>query len=289
VTAALGWLFCYSDRADAAIWPDFLPGHEQTEAYLLENGLMQGYADGDFRPYVLVTERQVVTVAKRGGIRTDLDPAAFGPYPATMGWIEEHFLPGTVLSAGADELCTRFRFAVMLERYGLQPGPCTTVPATGGIQATGALLDEWFASTWYTWRGVARQPRVMGQGELIVRLSREHNVPIWLCLGIGWYESCWCTGGLSLTYNCGWGIKDVKGKWGSIRGVVSGFADYTSVEEMITAFFRLMDSPGYRGYIDARHWDALLERYAPSFENNHRAHVATVLTVRRWCEERGNR
>ena len=190
---------------------------------------------------------------------------------------------------GADELCTRFRFAVMLERYGLQPGPCTTVPATSEIQATGALLDEWFASTWYTWRGVARQPRVMGQGELIVRLSREHNVPIWLCLGIGWYESCWCTGGLSLTYNCGWGIKDVKGKWGSIRGVVSGFADYTSVEEMITAFFRLMDSPGYRGYIDARHWDALLERYAPSFENDHRAHVATVRTVRRWCEERGIR
>lgn len=288
MTAALGWLFCHSDRADAAIWPDFLPGHEQTEAYLLENGLMQGYADGDFRPYVLVTERQVVTVAKRGGIRTDLDPAAFGPYPATMGWIEEYFLPGTVLSAGADELCTRFRFAVMLERYGLQPGPCTTVPATGGIQATGALLEEWFSQTWITWQGVKRQPQFLDYGGLIAELSHSTGIPVWLCLGISWYESQWGTTGLSTRYNMAFGVKDSRAKWGQVACWVRGFSSYVSTEEMIRAWYRLMVGV-YKGYLDRGDLDGLCELYAPSHENSHAAHVATVLTVRRWCEERGIR
>lgn len=271
----------------AHIWPDFLPGYEPTEHYIYETGLMRGYPDGLFRPYSAVTQHQVVVVAARGGSRTDLDPALFGSYPATMEWVERGFLPGTVMTAGPYEVCTRFRFAVMLERYGLNPGPPTEVYPASDLEITGAKLDAWFADTYVTWRGVTRQPRICGQGLLIVQQARGRNVPVWLALGQCWYESQWWTTGLSIEHNVGWGIKDTLGRWGMITGLVQGFADYTTVEEAVLAYFRLIDSPGYRGYVDAEDWAGLLNRYAPAFENDTAAHYATVMAVRRWCEERG--
>ena len=280
-------LLALAAPASAGIWPDFLVGHDQTQAFVYENGLMLGYPDGSFRPYQPVTQQQVVTVVTRGGIRTDLDPTDYPAYPATMAWVQ-NVLPVTLYTALPDEPCTRFRLAVMLERWGLAPGPLTEVVPASEVQLNGAKLDEWFKGTWVTWKGVTRQAQFYGYGELIAQLSEETGVPIWLCLGMSWYESQWGTTGLSTRINCAFGVKDGKGKWGEIRSVVKGFADYTSTEEMIRAWFRLMDG-GYRGYIDACNWDGLCERYAPSFENDHRAHLATVMSYRSKCEARGIR
>jgi hypothetical protein len=288
IALTLLFLVLLGGAAQAGIWPDFLPGHDSTEAFLYENGLMLGYPDGDFHPYQTVTQRQVVTVLVRGGIRADLDPADYPAYPATMEWVQ-NILPGTVLSAAPTENCTRFRFGVMLERWGLVPGPLTEVVPANDIAIMGAKLDAWFLEKQVTWQGVTRTPAFYGYGELIAQLSRDTGVPIWLCLGMSWYESQWGTTGLSVRINCAFGVKDGKGKWGQIRGTVKGFADYVSTEEMIRAWFRLMSSPAYSSYIESGNWDGLCEKYGPSFENNHTEHLATTLSFRGKCEQRGIR
>lgn len=292
----------YTNKAHGAemeVWKDW-PTNDNLEVprYLIENKIMFGYEDGNFHPWRPVTEKQVIRTCKRAGIRTDLDENDYSDDPAYMGWIEEHFLPGTVKTARKEESCNRFRLAVMLYRYGMNPGP-SSIPEKLGHVAR--ILDDWFAQTKVTWNGVTRTTRLVGLGRLFVDEHLEHNVPLWLALGQCWRESQWFTTGLSVKYNCGWGIKASPEKWGLLGDppIVSGYGNYKTVDEAVRAYFKYMDQqvdsrtgkPLYRDLID--HIDEgtnlrkILNIYAPAFENDTEEHYRIVTTVRRWCQERG--
>ena len=244
--------------------------------WAVERGIFQGYPDGTFRPHEPVLRRHVALVAKRTGI---LAPPWEDDYAAaTRGQVRDA-IPGlTWLEERWDESLTRSQLLRLMyrAREGIAPA-----------EFMAAKLDAWFAEAVVTWRGTTRTPRLVGYGGLMLEQAREHNVPLWLALGQAWRESQWGTTGLSIEHNMLWGVKDTSGKWGTLRGVVSGFADYISVDENIRAYFRLMDSPVYRGFIDAADWRGLLNRYAPAFENDTAEHYQIVMTVRRWTEERG--
>jgi|LSQX01.2.fsa_nt_gb hypothetical protein len=258
-------------------WGDIPTDDEELMAaayWSWNKGLLVGYPDGDFHPWDPVLERHVALVADRAGLPA---PDWFELYGiATRGevaagipglqWREERF----------EEPLTRSQLLRLIYR---------SQEALDRDKAVAASLEAWFAETYVTWKGVTRQPQFLAHADLIVELARQTRIPIWLCLGMSWYESQWGTTGLSTRYNCAFGVKDVAGKWGSINGVVSGFADYTSTESMIRAWFALMEAV-YLPYLERGDIDGLCERYAPSWENNHRTHVATVLKYKRLCEER---
>jgi hypothetical protein len=261
-------------------WKDWPAYDYDVRDWLQANNLMKGYPDGNFKPWEPVTEYQVAVVAQRAGIRKDVGEYEFYGIPAKMGWVEKYFLPGTVHSAAPDEICTRYRFAKMLFRYGLNPGPTNIIVPTQSDVAM--KLDKWFEQTIIN----GFQSRLVGTGYIFVEDSKRYNVPIWLALGQSWAESQFYTTGLSRRYNMGWGLKDSTGKWGAVRSHVSGYTDYVSVEESIHAYFRLMNG-GYRGYIDSGNIQGLINRYAPSYENDVNAYYRTVMKVKEWCEDRG--
>jgi hypothetical protein len=254
------------------------------------NNLMAGYPDGTFKPYTTITERQVVTiVSDRGQLRQDLSVEDFGSYPATMEWIQTNFLPGTVKVAAPNEVATRYRLAVMLERNNGTPSPITEVISHQQTEdeIVAAKLDGWFSQTIVN----GRVSRLAGYGSLFVQLAKEYNVPLWLALGQCYRESQWFTTGLSRTYNCGWGIKDGYARYGALGEpkAVSGYSNYTTVGEAISAYFRLMNNSTYRPLIDGEQWSKLLNIYAPAFENNTRQHYSTVMSIKTKCEVRGIR
>ena len=277
------------------MWLDFPKKHWQVFKFIYENKLMLGYPDDTFKPWNYITERQVVAVAKRGNIRTNIDVNQYNDVPATMKWIQDYFLPGTVLSANLDDKATRFRFAVMLTRNGLVNHddlpipPATPLPKPTQDEIVASKIDKWLDETYVTWNGATRQPRIKGMGYLFVKMSRMHGVPLWLALGQCWRESQFFTTGLSIKYNCGWGIKDSKGKWGKVRSQVSGYTDYISLEESISAYFRLMgsDNAPYKKLIDAGKIREALDIYAPPFENDSNEHYNIVMKIKRMCEEKG--
>lgn len=272
------------------VWHDWPAYDYNVATWLQENKLMTGYPDGTFRPWEPVTEYQVAVVAQRAGIRTDVGQYDFYGVPAKMGWVQEYFLPGTVHSAGLDEVCTRYRFAKMLFRHGMNPGPTNVIIPTKPDPDADVIakLDKWFESTYVN----GFHSRLVGMGKVFVKDSRETGVPLWLALGQCWRESQFFTTGLSRQYNMGWGIKDSKGRWGSVRSFVgSGYTDYVSVEESIHAYFRLMSSPDmpYKSLIEQGRIREALNIYAPPFENDANEHYNIVMTVKRWTEERGIR
>lgn len=273
-------------------WPDWPNEHIKEANFVKDKKWLLGYEDGNFRPWQPITERQVVTVAQRAGIRTDLGHLTFHDIPATMSWVENGFLPGTVYEAGPEETCTRFRFAIMLYRYGEKPGPSTEVIPTvpNPDEDVVSKLDRWLEETRVTWQGVTRKPRLAGHARTIVEESRKHNVPLWLALGQCWRESQWGTTGLSIDYNMLWGMKIGCGDYGEVKGTIRGFADYVDIDECIRAYFRYMDSGDkpYRSWIDSGDLEAILNFYAPPWDgNNPSQHYNIVATVRGWCEERG--
>lgn len=243
-----------------------------------ERGIFQGYEDGSFHPNVPVLKRHVALVARRTGL---LCPPWEDNYAvATRGQVREA-IPGLLWDSGRwEEGLTRSQLLRLMWR---------TVERTNPDEATAARLNAWFDEKLVTWCGVTRQPRLTGCGGLMVALSRAHEVPLWLALGQCWRESQWGTTGLSIEHNCLWGVKDTKGKWGELRGVICGFADYATLEECVRAYFRLMDQGTYRGLIDAEDWRGLLDYYAPASENDAENHYLIVMTVRGWCEDRGIR
>ncbi len=276
-------------------WKDWPDQHHSAVRYVAENKLMIGYTDGTFRPWAPVTEQQVVRVCERAGIRTGLREGNFSGIPATMGWIEENFLPGTVFTAASYEECTRFRLAVMVERYGMNPGPNTNVKSRLGF-LTASRLNTWFSETYVTWSGKKRQTKLVGMGQTFVDYAEKHRIPLWLALGQCWRESQWFTTGLSVNYNCGWGIKASPGKWGKLGNpnTVQGYGNYISVEEAIKAYFVYMDTQVdgrgnylYRNLIDSHNWRSILNIYAPLYENDGAQHYSIVMQVKRWCEEHG--
>lgn len=116
-----------TDSNNVIAWQDWPEGYYEPLKFVMNNRLMFGYLDGTFKPWDSVSQWQVITVAARANNKV-LDQLDYEDKPATMGWVQKYFLPGTVYSAGMDEECTRFRFAIMLERYGLKPGPVENPP-----------------------------------------------------------------------------------------------------------------------------------------------------------------
>lgn len=276
-------------------WADWPEGYYKELQFVMNNKLMFGYLDGLFRPWEEITQYQVIIVAERAGNKV-LDKEKYLNRVATMGWVEEYFLPGTVYTAGKDEPCTRFRFALMLYRYGLKPGPEKNPPTV--IEEFGGILNKWFDETKVTWNGSIRKPRICGLGELFIEQAMEHDIPLWLALGQCWRESQWFTTGLSTQYNCGWGIKASPEKWGQLGNppTVQGYGNYISVEEAVKAYFKYMDEqvgsngkPLYRDLIDSHQWRQILDIYAPAYENDTNEHYNIVMKVKQWCEEKGLR
>jgi len=256
-------------------WPDIPAGDEELIAagtWALDEGIFQGRTDGTFGPWDSLLRRHVALVAERMGLPCTLTTDDWAPALRSdvrdaipgLEWLEERW----------DEPVTRSQVLRLMYR-------------ARDADPTAALLEQWFAETYVTWQGVTRQPRLIGHAALMVELSREHDVPLWLALGQCWRESQWGTTGLSITHNMLWGVKDAGGRWGELRGIVAGFADYATVEECIRAYFRLMDQGTYRGLIDAQDWRGLLDYYAPATENDTAEHYRIVMAVRAWAETRG--
>jgi hypothetical protein len=279
--------------ASTGQWSDWPNEPEQVRQFISNNGLMLGYPDGTFRPWDSVTEKQVIRVCKRAGIRTDLDESQYSDQPAKMGWVQQYFLPGTVYSAGMDEECTRYRFAIMLYRYGLNPGPSEIPPTTSEEDLIAQALDQWFDETYVN----GFQSRLVGTGRTFVEESIEHNIPIWFALGQCWAESQFFTTGLSKTYNMGWGIKASPSNWGElgVPPTINGFGNYVTVEEAVRAYFSYLDlqTTGsgnrlYRDKIDNGDWQGIINIYAPSSDGNDTSeYMRIVYKVKNWAEDRG--
>lgn len=246
--------------------------------WALGHGIWLGYSDGTFGPWAPVLKRHVALVAQRAGLDA---PPWENDYGAVSRAEVRDSIPGlTWLEQRWDEQLSRSQLLRLMFRAREQTAPDEVIAAR---------LEAWFAATYVTWHGVVRQPRLQGYGRLMVDLARQHNVPLWLALGQCWRESQWGTTGLSIDHNILWGMKDVLGKWGELRGLISGFADYATLEECIRAYYRLMDQGTYRELIDAQDWRGLLDYYAPASENDTEQHYKIVMTIRDRCAERGIR
>jgi len=274
-------------------WPDWPDTDIEAGGYVKENGIFQGFVDGTFRPHIPITSFQFGLVLDRAGIpKKDYKPTSS---EVTIGETQK-YLPNTAWSSKPEDKATRFRTAVMVYRY-----------KNNISQPDDIIIDKletWFQETRVTWKGVTRTPRLVGHAKTIVNCARKYNVPIWLALGQCWRESQWFTTGLSINYNCGWGIKDGLGKWGRLGNppTIGGYANYISIDEAIEAYFKLMSSPDkpYRALIDKylaeldqqKAWEYItqvLDIYAPSYENDTIEHHKIVRIVKGWCEERGIR
>lgn len=247
---------------------------EAAAGYLYHEGIIEGYDDKTVGPYQPLLKRHVALICERMGIACAFSLNDWGA--ALRGDVRDA-IPGLAWNEERwDEPIIRGQLLRLMYR------------ARGSEDILIAQrLESWFADTHVTYQGATRQPRLTGHAALLVQLSREYNVPLWLALGQCWRESQWGTTGLSITYNCLWGVKDTIGKWGELRSTISGFADYASVEECIRAYFRLMGQGTYRQLIDAEDWRGLLDYYAPASENDTELHYRIVMGIRAKCDERG--
>jgi hypothetical protein len=268
-------------------WADWPDTDFEAGWYVKNEGIFQGYADGMFHPHTPITSFQFCNVLDRAGI--PVDRTYFSDTSVTIEQTQK-FLPGTAWSSSSSDMATRFRTAVMIYRHKnniINPNP---VPTEDEIVAQ--AIEQLFQDKPVTWQGVTRKSKLIGLAHVIVEDARKYNIPIWLCLGQGWWETQWYTTGMSLKYNQGWGIKDSEHRWGEYKGTHSGFTDYISVEESIHAYFRLMSSTEmpYRAWIDEMQAGdetklrTILQAYCV---NSISSHLATVKTVRNWCNERG--
>lgn len=258
--------------------------------YVKNEKIFQGYSKTEFRPNENIKLMHFQTVLTRAGIAWSLDDFMPITEDAVRIKTAQKIMPGTAWSANPEEAVTRFRAAVMIYRHAngiVNPNPVD--PDKEVIEK----LEQLFLDKPVTWQGVTRQSKLIGLAGVIVKDARQYNIPLWLCLGQGWWETQWYTTGMSLKYNQGWGMKDTQG-WGEIIDFHSGFANYVSVEESIHAYFKLMSSPDmpYRAWIDKlmagdeSYLRTILQAYCV---NSISAHLATVKTVRDWCNERGIR
>ena len=252
--------------------------------YVRDNGIFQGYTDGLFHPHNNITSFQFCLVLERANIPVERD---YFKSPEVLMKDTQEFLPGTAWSANPEEAATRFRTAVMIYRHKNNiENPNPPIEPENVDDNVIQAIEQMFQDKPVVWNGVKRYSKLIGLAHVIVEDARKYDIPIWLCLGQGWWETQWYTTGMSVKYNQGWGIKDSNGRWGVIKGVHSGFADYVTIEESIHAYFRLMSSSSmpYRHLIDTGQIRKALQIYC---ENDIGSHYATVMTVRNWCEERG--
>ncbi|MFA5558165.1 MAG: glucosaminidase domain-containing protein [Methanofastidiosum sp.] len=275
----------WSDWPDSEVESDLEAGW-----FVKDNDIFKGYEDGLFHPNTPITSFQFCNVLERAEIEVD---RGYFQTPDVFMKDTQKFMPNTAWSSKPDEPATRFRTAVMIYRY-KQEIPAPVEPDNPPTQddIVAERIEQLFQDKPVTWNGVKRYSKLVGMAHIIVEDARKYNVPIWLCLGQGWWETQWYTTGMSLTYNQGWGIKDSQHRWGEYKGTHAGFTDYITVEESIHAYFRLMSSPEmpYRAWIDQMQAgdESKLRTILQSYcVNSISSHLATVKTVRGWCEERG--
>lgn len=271
-------------------WIDWPDTDIEAGFWLKEKGYFQGYDDGTFRPNIPITINHFNTVLKRAEV-IGSKPLSLDDKVLMKEAVE--FLPGTVFTAAPNSMVTRYRLAVMLYRWKNMTQE----------QQSGAKLEQWFKTTYVTWNGVTRQPRLIGFGQIMIDYAHKYNVPIWLALGQCYRESQWFTTGLSINYNCGWGIKDKVIKpgwavWGPVGNpiAVKGYTNYLNLEDAIHAYFKLMSSPErpYRDWIDKYlqtgdtcYIRQALNIYAPASENDTEEHYQIVISFVEKCEARG--
>lgn len=267
-------------------WDDWPDTDIEAGWYVKDNGYFYGYEDGTFKPNIPINSVHFWSVLNRAGIASDNVVVSNPPTIAES----QKYMPGTAWSSKPNEVVTRYRMAVMLYRFKnniINPN----IPINEDEKVISAV-EQLFKDKPVKWQGVKRYSKLIGLAHVIVEDSRKYNVPLWLCLGQGWWETQWYTTGMSLNYNQGWGIKDSETRWGEIIDFHSGFANYVSVEESIHAYFKLMSSPDmpYRAWIDKlmagdeSYLRTILQAYCV---NKISQHLATVKTVRGWCDERG--
>jgi len=98
------------------LWPDWGDAERVAGKTVKDSGLMQGYHDGLFRPYALVSIRQVALVASRMSVPVDLLRFAEDYTPATRAFVRD-LVPGlTWLEERWDERLTRWQFALLIAR-----------------------------------------------------------------------------------------------------------------------------------------------------------------------------
>jgi hypothetical protein len=264
-------------------WVDWPDTDVEAGVWVKEKGYLTGYFDGTFMPNNLVTPLQFSVVFDRVGIKTTW------PTVVNVGEAQK-YLPLAKVSSKPTAVLTRYRLAVMLYRHFVTPMNIDEVNTK--------KIEELFQEHPHAWEGVYRYSRMVGHAGTIVRCAKQYNIPISLCLAQGWVESCWFTGGKSLEYNMGFGMKDSKLRWGTpgIPAFIgNGFTNYVSIDESIEAYFRLMSSPimPYRALIgkwvetgDFNYVRQALDIYAPPSENDPDLHkdVAVVLG---WVNEKG--
>lgn len=245
-------------------------------------GAVRGYPDRTLRPETALLRRHVALVCERLGL---LCSFAADDYRVALRGDVRDAIPGLEWREERwDEPLTRGQLVRLIYRKRLDID-----------QAVIDRLEQWFSRTSVEYQGRSRRPRLLGHAYKIVECSREYLVPLWLALGQCWRESQWFTTGLSIKYNCGWGLKDTRGRWGRLGAppLVSGYSNYLSVDEAIEAYFKLMASDIYAQYVerlpDETALRSLLDKYAPAFENDTREHYQIVTTVKQWCEARSIR
>ena len=269
-------------------WPDWPDTDIEAGWYVKNNKIFEGYPDGLFYPNQLITGHQFNNVMQRAGINGRVDDKS---KQITIAETQK-IMPDTAWTAKPEDNTTRYRTAVMVYRFN------NNIPRPGSDKEIAIKLNKLFNDKPVTYQGVTRRSRLIGHEQTLVQAAREHNVPLWLALGQCWRESQWFTTGLSITYNCGWGIKDSKGKWGKLGNppTVKGYSNYATIDEAILAYFRLMDSPNmpYRALIDKylatgdmNYIYKALDTYAPASENDTNEHHKIVKIVKGWVEERG--
>ena len=269
-------------------WADWPDSDIEAGQWVKDNKIFEGYSETEFRPNENIKVSHFQSVLTRAEIPWSLDD--FVPITEDVVLIKtaQKIMPGTAWLAKPDEKVTRYRTAVMVYRFKngiVNPNPIN--PDQAVIDA----MEKLFQDKPVTWNGVTRKSKLIGHAAVIVADARKYNIPIWLCLGQGWWETQWYTTGMSLTYNQGWGMKDTQG-WGESRGTHKGFTDYVSIDESIHAYFRLMSSPKmpYRAWVDKliagdeSYLRTILQSYCV---NSISSHLATVKTVRGWCDQRG--
>lgn len=139
-------------------------------------------------------------------------------------------------------------------------------PATPSAPSSvsGARIDD-----------ILRGTNLAGQGNLIANLSRQYNIPAELALAMFRMEAGFATTGSLAQRNNNPGNIRFNNQEGATRGA-NGFARWNTMEEGISAYFRLLDR-GYRSFIDRRDWAGLVNKYAPPVENDSDAYTRNIV------------
>lgn len=142
--------------------------------------------------------------------------------------------------------------------------PTTPTTPTAPASVSGARIDD-----------ILRGTNLAGQGNLIANLSRQYNIPAELALAMFRMEAGFAqTGSLAQRNNNPGNIR-FNDQEGATRGA-NGFARWNTMEEGISAYFRLLDR-GYRSFIDRRDWAGLVNKYAPPVENDSDAYTRNIV------------